>query len=259
MHAHSAKDTNDHNEKDIKYHNDIASEYDRMVVEPRLVTNNAVYSKLMRFIPSGEIMLDLGCGTGHLTGRVGAKFQKVVAVDHSLGMLNEARKKAARWGYQHVEFIQSNAMEFVGRSQSARFDFVGCVGFLHHLQAPDIREILSQIYRILKPRGRALFQEPIRIASESLPRTIARWNSKSVVTRMQYTGNPPLPDEEHLDRELFGQWLTEANFLVRYSSRNWEIFPRALPAPVSDKLYIRIMNFLHGRSGNVFSVLVEKR
>ena len=58
--------------KDINYHDDIAVGYDNTVVEPRIVTNNTIYSKLTRFIPRGKQMLDLGCGTGHLTGRLGA-------------------------------------------------------------------------------------------------------------------------------------------------------------------------------------------
>lgn len=247
-----------HAEKDINYHDDIALEYDRTVVEPRIVTNDALYSKLLRFIPKGQEMLDLGCGTGHLSGRAGKRFNKVIAVDHSAGMLLEAKKKATAWGLTHAEFIEKNALVFVRDCESSRFDLVGCVGFLHHLQEQEIREILSQIFRILKPGGHAIFQEPIQIPAGSLPQRIQRWNSSSVVMGMKYCHSAPPPDEAPLKQDLFCQWLNNIGYSIRYTHRNWEIFPHTLPPNLRDKVCIRILNLLYGRHGNVYSVVARK-
>lgn len=247
-----------HATKDITYHDEIAAEYNRTVVAPRVVTNDVVYSRLGRYIPPGREMLDLGCGTGHLTGRFGPRFDKVTAVDHSAGMLLEAERQVAAWKYSNVSLIREDAQTFLTASQADQFDFVGSVGFLHHLQPAEIVETLSQIVRILKFRGRAVFQEPICIPAGSLPERIAKWNARSVVTRMQYCHTAPHPDEAPLDLEVFRSALVNAGFRIQYQMRSWEIFPHSLPPTASDRLRIRLLNTIYGRTGNVYSVVAER-
>ena len=248
-----------HAVKDIRYHDEIAAEYDRTVVEPRASTNDLVYRKIARVVRGGEWLLDLGCGTGHLTSRIGDRFHKVMAVDHSAGMLQQAAANLASLGMKHVDFRQQDALEFLQAAPSGQFDVVGCVGFLHHLQAPVIVRALSDIHRILKDRGYAIFQEPINLPAGSLPKPIERWNSKSVVVGMVYCHTESPPDERPLDRELFASWLSETGFRVRFVNRNWEIFPHHLPPSLVDRTVIRLMNMRYGGIGNVFSVVVDKR
>ena len=244
--------------KDINYHDDIAAEYDRTVVEPRLGTNDFIYGKLGRSVPRGSTMLDLGCGTGHFTGRFGNRFEKVTAVDHSRGMLNEAERKVANWGFRNVEIVPSDAVGFVKTCKDHSFDLVGSVGFLHHLQPAEIKEVLSNISRILNPNGRAIFQEPVRISSDSVPERINKWNSTSVVTRMQYCHNAPPPDEQPLELGDFTQWLSVSGFTILRSMRTWEIFPQSHPVMLRDKIAIQLMVRWYRNIGNVFSVVAAK-
>src|SRR3954466_10685547 len=55
----------------------------------------------------GERVLDLGCGTGHLTARLTEAGAAVVGLDSSGEMLEQARS-----AYPHLEFIQADARDF---------------------------------------------------------------------------------------------------------------------------------------------------
>ncbi len=249
---------NQHALKDIDYHNEVASKYDYTIVAPRKLTNDVVYSKLLRKLPSGERMLDLGCGTGHLTSRVGKRFKEVFAVDHSKGMLNIAKQNIEQSKLKNVSFIEKDAVEFVKSSPDQTFDLVGCVGFLHHLEAESIKEILGHTHRSLKVGGYAIFQEPIVIDPKSIPSSISKWNVDAITARMDYSSSVPIPNEKPLEKEQFLGMLTEIGFKIEKTYRNWEIFPKSLPPSIYDLFVIRMLNILNGSSGNVFSTLARK-
>lgn len=252
--------------KDKAYHDEIAETYDRTIVAPRKVTNDTVYRGIARHVfprlhssPSlGEAMLDLGCGTGHLTLRFGAAFKKVIAVDHSEGMLNHARSNATKAGIAHAEFICSDGSCFIEGCADNSFSLVGCVGFLHHLELASIRKILEETYRVLSPGGYAIFQEPIKLRDPHVPNPISKWNASSVVTKMTYTQSLPHPDEEPIDLDTFLSWTEQTGFKSDWINHNWEIFPQKLPPTLKDRLAIRLLNIIYGRSGNVCTLLLRK-
>lgn len=102
--------------------------------------------------PSAHV-LDLGAGAGLLTVRAAqiATSGRVVGIDHSSGMLNQARQKAQRGGVSdRVEYAQMDA-------ESLAFDpgsFDGAVSLfvLAHLPNPDAA--LRELHRVLRPGGR---------------------------------------------------------------------------------------------------------
>jgi trans-aconitate methyltransferase len=55
----------------------------------------------------GELILDLGCGTGHLTAQIAQTGARVIGLDHSAQMLETARQQ-----YPQIEFIQGDASNF---------------------------------------------------------------------------------------------------------------------------------------------------
>ena len=52
----------------------------------------------------GERVLDVGCGTGHLTAQIAAAGTEVVGIDASAAMIDEARRV-----YPKLEFIKADA------------------------------------------------------------------------------------------------------------------------------------------------------
>jgi trans-aconitate methyltransferase len=93
---------------------------------------------------SGERILDLGCGTGHLTAQIAAAGAEVVGVDKSADMLEEARKN-----YPALRFEQADATDF---SFAEPFDAVFSNAVLHWIREPE--RAIACISRALKPGGR---------------------------------------------------------------------------------------------------------
>ena len=92
----------------------------------------------------GERVLDLGCGTGHLTQQMALTGAEVIGLDFSPAMIAQARKN-----YPHIEFIEADAaaFEFV-----RPFDAVFSNAALHWMTKPEA--VVECVARALKPGGR---------------------------------------------------------------------------------------------------------
>jgi len=103
---------------------------------------------------TGLRVLDCGCGHGMASVVLTRRGANVIAFDLSAGYLAEARERA-RANDVDIEFVRADGerLPFADRS----FDRVWGNAVLHHL---DIRIAASELHRILRPGGIAVFSEP---------------------------------------------------------------------------------------------------
>lgn len=110
---------------------------------------------LARLTP-GEAVLDVGCGTGtlalHAKRRVGAAGP-VWGIDASPQMIAAARRKAKKAGVD-VRFGEAivESLPF----SDGRFDAVLSTLMLHHLPRAAREQCAREMFRVLKPGGRAV-------------------------------------------------------------------------------------------------------
>jgi trans-aconitate methyltransferase len=93
---------------------------------------------------SGERILDLGCGTGHLTGRIAALGAEVIGIDASAEMIVQARKN-----YPDLRFEIQDARDF---HFALPFDAVFSNAALHWIKEPE--RVITCIAGALRPGGR---------------------------------------------------------------------------------------------------------
>jgi trans-aconitate methyltransferase len=93
---------------------------------------------------AGERILDLGCGTGHLARDIAASGARVVGIDASAEMIEQARK-----AYPGIEFRVADARTF---SFPYRFDAIFSNAALHWI--PEAERVLERISAALRPGGR---------------------------------------------------------------------------------------------------------
>ncbi len=248
----------DHFEKDYQYHQAIAQEYDSVVVQPRTVTNNVLFNKFDHFIKPSDRMLDLACGTGHMTLRFGHKFKEVIAVDHSDAMLAQVKKKVELNKMSNVFCIKSDIFSFLESYKDESFNFVSCTGFLHHLLPSQLLEVLKKIYKLLKTDGLILISEPISTGVMNCPKPVQVWNQHSIAAKLFYSVEATEPDEAPLDAKNLIDLVRVVGFKISKEYRNWEIFPKNATASFFDQVAIRALNAIYGKHGNVLTLAAFK-
>jgi ubiquinone/menaquinone biosynthesis C-methylase UbiE len=143
----------DYKKIDAASYDRVATEFDRLT--EWLSAPIAMRMTELAHLKPSDCILDVGTGTGLLALRA-ARFVaggRVFGVDHSPGMIEQARIKARQSGlHDIVIFNQSDAerLEFADQS----FDVVLSLYALFHF--PNPLRALGEMYRVLRPGGHAV-------------------------------------------------------------------------------------------------------
>lgn len=101
----------------------------------------------------GALVLELGCGTAEYSRALAARGIRVLGIDISGRMLQEARKKLAPADKIGLTQADAHLLPFSDET----FDAVVGNAVLHHLEGTTA---LAEAYRVLKPLGAIAFSEP---------------------------------------------------------------------------------------------------
>jgi SAM-dependent methyltransferase len=98
---------------------------------------------------AGDVIVEIGCGTGRITGPLSGRCGEVWALDHSIDSLRVAREKVRD---ERVRFVQADAGYLPLRDGMA--DRALSCQMLEHLPSAGLRErAVAEASRVLKPGG----------------------------------------------------------------------------------------------------------
>jgi SAM-dependent methyltransferase len=107
---------------------------------------------------AGMRVVDFGCGSGANTALLAGRGAHVWGIDISEDLLRLAQRRLAVSGRRDgATFIAGSAHDMPFPDDS--IDLVFGIAILHHL---DLELVSREVRRVLKPGGRAIFQEPVR-------------------------------------------------------------------------------------------------
>lgn len=165
----------------------------------------------------GATVLDIGCGTGRnfplLTQRVGERG-KIIGVDYSEGMLEQARRRIQSEGWRNVVLIPGDVVRLDGVSEPVdAVTSMWCLGIVYDLEAA-----LDRAVDLLRPGGSLSIVD----FGQSRPDSgLLRWLFPLYSTALRAAG---IDSAEDLDNaRLEAKWAAGMNVLqARLGSLNQE-------------------------------------
>lgn len=136
-----------------EYNDKLAPVYDKVTKgEFKWLAPKKIAEKLLFFTKKGDIVLDLGCGTGQSAKPFVKKGCKVVGIDISSEMLKIAKKK-----YRFLKLYKYDLENGLDRRDFGNnlFDVVIAVGILEFLK--NFKKIIKEIAELTKPGGYIAF------------------------------------------------------------------------------------------------------
>ena len=97
-----------------------------------------------------DLVLEVACGTGHVSELLAAQGIDFIACDLTSAMMEQARQRIKEFTGK-IKFIQADAIQlpFIDNS----FNFIISTRFMHLFPLVDQRIIIKEMLRILKPSG----------------------------------------------------------------------------------------------------------
>lgn len=127
----------------------------------------------VQFEAGARRVLDFGCGKGVVSVRFAHIGYEVCGFDISPNNIEVARRLAERYGFAERTSFSVQLAEHL-EYEDASFDLVVGMDILHHI---DIPPAIEQVYRVLKPGGKAIFREHVEVPVQERLRNCAvgRW------------------------------------------------------------------------------------
>jgi 2-polyprenyl-3-methyl-5-hydroxy-6-metoxy-1,4-benzoquinol methylase len=104
--------------------------------------------------PSGERILDMGCGPGTFLGHYAPGYREAIGIDLAAPQIEVAQQ---RYGSARRQFHASDVTAFEGE---ARFDAIVSIEVIEHLPPAETQPFLRTLLRLLKPGGTLVLTTP---------------------------------------------------------------------------------------------------
>jgi len=140
-------------ERDGGFFDQVAGEWDK--IAGAFKTGQARLRTPLHLVPADFIVADLGCGTGYMAESLLGHCARIICVDQSDAMLDEAKKRLGGRRGTDVEYRQG-ALDQLPITD-LEIDGVVAGMVLHHLDEPF--EAIGEMLRVLKPGGTAAVME----------------------------------------------------------------------------------------------------
>lgn len=185
---------------------------------------------------NGEKILDLGCGTGHLTYQITTRGAEVLGIDSAPAMIKKAHDN-----YPELRFEVGNGIHLSSQEQ---FDAVFSNAVLHWITPPE--EVIANIWQVLKPGGRFVAEFG------------GKGNIQAVITAiyqgLEVTGCRSVPANPWYFPSIgeYSQLLEQQGFEVKYAM----LMDR--PTPLSDGVN-GLRNWLKMFAGHFFEGISNRQ
>jgi SAM-dependent methyltransferase len=151
-------------------------------------------------------VLDVGCGPGTNTRHFSSAGY--LGVDMNPAYIEYARKRHKR------DFLVADVCEYTAEP-GQKYDFILVNSFLHHIDLPNTRRILSHLATLLTDDGHIHIIEVVMPERARVARQLARWDRGQFVR--------PLAEWKGIFSETFEPQVFEPFWLSRLGIKLWNM------------------------------------
>ena len=172
----------------------------------RVYKTPPLLAALLRGLPPGALVLDLGCGPGQDCRHLRRERRRAIGLDGTWACLLRARRRSSRLPLVRAEFTR---LPF----RSASFDGLWAAASLIHLRRADVRAALRQLRALVRSGGRlaATFTHGTGtgfVETGWIPgRYFSDWRKPSLARAVRAAGWEIDALEVVTNRERKGRWL----------------------------------------------------
>ncbi|MGD8792148.1 MAG: methyltransferase domain-containing protein [Anaerolineae bacterium] len=135
--------------------------YDRGMRLLTLGRLDRLHGDVAACIEPGDRVLDLGCGTGALALRLARRGARMVGVDPSPAMLDEAASRLRAQGVQEQVELRALGVAELDAFGAGTFDAIASTLVFSELSPDEIDYALAECRRMLRPGGQLLIGDEI--------------------------------------------------------------------------------------------------
>lgn len=103
---------------------------------------------------SGDTVLDVGCGNGHLLHQLADRYRKLVGLEYSAHRLDHAKLNLPVDRFVPV----LGSAEHMAELTSGSIDCIVSADTIEHV--PDVYQAAAELFRVLKPGGKLVINTP---------------------------------------------------------------------------------------------------
>ncbi len=129
-------------------YNGVSSTYEDYWLKVASGPIDLLFEKLK--IKSGSRAIDCGCGTGYSSAKLAEKVGiegRVVGIDLTAGMIEQAKKRIQRRGFSNVEFRRGDILDELRKVPPASFDAAVLTWLIGYVGCDEIFPLLKQVLR----------------------------------------------------------------------------------------------------------------
>jgi len=135
---------------------ELKSTFDHVLNSPTMQRADKEESQIYKNVKD-KIVLDVGCGFGEKSITIAQNGGVVTGIDISENYIRSSRQSAQEKNLNHLCSFEEMDVHNMSYKDNT-FDLVIGRGIIHHL---DLQVSLTEIKRVLKPGGTAIFLEPL--------------------------------------------------------------------------------------------------
>lgn len=98
--------------------------------------------------------MEFGCGTGLISFNLQDKFDEVLLIDLSKGMIEETKKKIEDKNVKNMKTLVKDVLDIESEN---KYDVIYTSMVLHHIL--NLKDILDKLLKLLKPNGKLIIVE----------------------------------------------------------------------------------------------------